>query len=283
MSKSVQSLERAFVILDILGNADCHLGISHIAELSKLPISTTYRLLSTLHQLGYVEKNPETNKYTLGIRLLQLRGVVIERLNLGEKAMPIMKDLMNVVNETVHLAVLNEGEIVYIERVEGLSTRGMYTRIGKRAPAHSTALGKALIAHLPESVWYRDVVDRHGLKRFSSTTITTVDELREELEATRRRGYAIDNGETGEPVRCVAAPVRDYTGRTVAALSISGPQTRIKPNRVSELGEAVIRAVKSISRQLGYFDTEHTSTTFEAVSKQAVSARPSNGISSKKS
>jgi DNA-binding IclR family transcriptional regulator len=254
MSNSVQSIERAFTILDILGNADHHLGISHIAEMSGLPLSTTYRLLSTLHQLGYVEKNPETNKYTLGVRLLHLRGAVIERLNLGEKAMPIMKDLMRQVNETVHLAVLDKGEVVYIERVEGLSTQGMYTRIGKRVPAHCTALGKVLLAHLPEETWYEDVIRRHGLKRFSPTTITTLEALQAELQHTRDRGYAIDNGEAGEPVRCVAAPVRDYTGSVVAAVSISGPQTRITPDRVDELGQKVRRAVRLLSRQMGYFE-----------------------------
>jgi DNA-binding IclR family transcriptional regulator len=261
MSDSVQSIERAFAILDILGNADYHLGVSHIAELSNLPISTTYRLLATLHQLGYVEKNTETNKYTLGVRLLHLRGAVIERLNLGEKAMPVMKDLMRQINETVHLAVLDKGEVVYIERVEGLGTQGMYTRIGKRAPAHCTALGKVLLAYLPEEIWYEDVIERHCLKRFSPTTITTLETLRTELQSICARGYAIDNGESGEPVRCVAAPVRDYTGSVVAAVSISGPQTHITPDRVEKLGQAVCRAVSLISRQLGYFEGSESEST----------------------
>lgn len=270
MLKTVQSVERAFAILDILGNADYHLGISHIAEKCNLPLSTTSRLLSTLQQLGYVEKNPETSKYTLGVRLLQLRGAVIERLNLGEKAMPIMKDLMKRVDETVHLAVLDEGEIVYIERVEGLSTQGMYTRIGKRAPAHSTALGKVLLAHLPEELWYTDVVERRGLKRFSSTTITDLEALRAELQQTRDRGYAIDNGESGEPVRCVAAPVYDYTGSVVAAVSISGPQSRITPDHVEELGQIVRRAVGLISRTLGYFEGDDPSRSNGAAGQKSI-------------
>lgn len=252
MTKAVQTIERAFKIIEILGNADYYLGISEIAQRSDLPLATTHRLLATLLKLGYVEQNPETNKYTLGVHILQLRGAVIEQLNLGIQAMPIMKMLMDRVGETVHLAVLNEGEIVYIERVEGLRTQGMYTRIGKRAPAHCTALGKVMLSNLPEEIWYEDVVNRRGLRSFSETTITSVNVLRQELQRTRERGYAIDNGETGERVRCVAAPIRDYTGQVVAALSISGPQTQITADRVPDLGQSVRKAADMISNKLGF-------------------------------
>jgi DNA-binding IclR family transcriptional regulator len=252
MSKSIQAIERAFSIIELLGNTDCHLGISVIAAQSDLPLATTHRVLTTLSRLGYVEQNPETNKYTLGVRILQFRGGAIEKLNLGVQAMPIMKILMNRVRETVHLAVLNKGEVVYIERVEGLRTQGMYTRIGKRGPAHCTALGKAILANADRSRWFDDVVHRHGLKPFSATTITTVAELEEELEKVRKRGYAIDNCESGELVRCVAAPIRDYTEQVVAALSISGPQKQITVERLSELGQSVSWAADLISRRLGY-------------------------------
>ena len=246
------SVKRTFMLLELLGNADQGLGVSTLAQQSQLPVGTTHRLLNTLKQLGYVEQDRETHKYTLGLRFLNLRGAIINQLNLAAVAMPVMKELMQRVNETVHLAVFNEGEIVYIERVEGLQTQGMYTRIGKRAPAHSTALGKTMLAYMPEAVVHQ-VVERRGLPRFSPTTITTLPELARELEAIRLRGYALDNGETGEPVRCVAAPVRDYTGQVIAAISISGPQERMHPSRDAELGEAVCRAAKLISARLGYF------------------------------
>ncbi len=246
------SVKRTFMLLELLGNADQGLGVSTLAQQSQLPVGTTHRLLNTLKQLGYVEQDRETHKYTLGLRFLNLRGAIINQLNLAAVAMPVMKELMQRVNETVHLAVFNEGEIVYIERVEGLQTQGMYTRIGKRAPAHSTALGKTMLAYMSEAVVHQ-VVERRGLPRFSPTTITTLPELVRELEAIRLRGYALDNGETGEPVRCVAAPVRDYTGQVIAAISISGPKERMHPSRDAELGEAVCRAAKLISARLGYF------------------------------
>lgn len=252
MSGSVQSVERALAILELLGNADVHLGISEIAQSSKLPPSTAHRMLATLMELGYVEQNPETSKYTLGVRILQLRGAVIGHLTLGVHAMPVMKSLMNRVNETVHLAILNQGEVVYIERVEGLKTQGMYTRIGKRAPAHCTALGKVMLAFTPQHGWYEQVVHRNGLRRYSPTTITTEEALLAELKHIRQNGFAVDNGETGECVRCVAGPIYDYTGSVVAALSISGPQAQVTPGRVPELSVAVLGACQSISEKLGF-------------------------------
>jgi len=247
------SIIRALDLIEILGNADGPLTISEIAELSTLPLSTCHRLLATLAARGYVEQNLEDHRYTLGVAILHMRGAVISQLNLGMIATPAMKWLMQRVNETVHLAVLNTCEIVYIERVEGLHTQGMYTRIGKRAYAHCTALGKVMLAHMPEHVW-QEVVDKKGLPRFSPTTITTVEGLVAEMERIRQRGYAVDNGETGENVRCFTAPIRDYTDSVVAAISISGPARQIPTTRDRELSEAVQQAARMISAKLGYQD-----------------------------
>lgn len=250
-NQSVQSVVRAFTLLELLGQADYHLGISDIAEKTGLPLATVHRLLNTLTNLGYVERNADTHKYTLGVRMLHLRGAVIDQVNLGVQSMPVMKSLMRHVNETVHLAVLSEGEIMYIERVEGLQTQGMYTRIGKRVPAHCTALGKVILAYSPDHVW-QEVIARHGLPRFSATTITTEKELLVELEHIRRRGYATDEGETGEAVRCIARPIRDFRGEVVAALSVSGPREQMHPGRDEEVSEVLQWAVDVVSAKLGY-------------------------------
>lgn len=251
MTQGVQSVERAIALLELLGESDHHLGITEIAELSSLPVATVHRLLTTLVKLGYVEQNIESHKYTLGIRMLHLRGAVISQVKLGVEAMPIMKMLMKRVNETVHLAVLSEGEIMYIDRVEGLQTQGMYTRIGKRAYAHCTALGKVMMAYMPDAVW-REVVERHGLPRFSPTTITTPEELVAEMLRIRHRGYAVDEGETGEQVRCIAAPIRNYRGDIIAAMSVSAPRDQLHPGRDKEISDAVIWATQLVSKRLGY-------------------------------
>jgi DNA-binding IclR family transcriptional regulator len=251
MTSSVQSVERAFRLLEILGQADNFITISELAEKSGLSLGTTHRLLETLISLNYVERDPTSRRYTLGLQVLHLRGAVIGHMNLSMQAMPVMKALMHRVNETVHLALLNDGEIVYIDRIEGLHTQGMYTRIGKRAPAHCTALGKIMMAHLPDAEW-RQIVKERGLPRFTVNTFTTVDALSAELKKSRERGYALDNEEVEIGVRCIAAPLWDYTGQVVAALSISGPISRMRPSRDSELSQAACWASRLISAKLGH-------------------------------
>jgi len=251
MSSGVQSVSRAFTLLELLGQSNNGRSISELSGASGLPLGTTHRLLNTLTQLGYVEQDSETRLYGLGLRFLHLRGQVIRRLGLAERAMPQMKALMRRVNETVHLAVLDKGEVLYIDRVEGMQTVGMFTQIGKRGPAHATALGKSMLAFLPDNVWRSVVADR-GLPRLSATTITTVAVFENELAAIRQRGYAIDNSEAGEPVRCVASPIYDYTGQVIAAASISGPCDRMRPERDPFLGEMICETCHTISTSLGY-------------------------------
>ena len=257
MSGGVTSVERVFTLLELLGAGDESLGISELARRSELPVGTVHRLLATLNQLGYVEQDVETRKYALGIRFLHLRGAVAKRLKLGEQAMPIMKALMRRVNETVHLAVLSEGEIVYIDRIEGFQTQNMYTQIGKRGPVHCTALGKALLAYLPEAA-VDQVIATRGLTSYTSRTLTTAAALKQDLSLIRQRGYAIDDLESDLSVRCLAAPIRDYGGRVVAALSISGPAAHIRPERDAELVKEVSWAAHQISAGLGYLDSKST-------------------------
>ena len=256
MSGGVTSVERVFTLLELLGAGDESLGISELARRSELPVGTVHRLLATLNQLGYVEQDLETRKYALGIRFLHLRGAVAKRLKLGEQAMPIMKALMRRVNETVHLAVLSEGEIVYIDRIEGFQTQNMYTQIGKRGPAHCTALGKTLLAYLPEAA-VDQVIATRGLTGYTFRTLTTAAALKQDLSLIRQRGYAVDDLESDISVRCLAAPIRDYGGRVVAALSISGPASHIRPERDAELVKEVSWAAHQISAGLGYLDSKN--------------------------
>jgi DNA-binding IclR family transcriptional regulator len=251
MSENVQSIERAFLLLELLGAEEHCLGVSELAQRSELSVGTVHRILKTLNQLGYVEQDLETRKYALGIRVLHMRGMVARRLKLGQQAMPLMKSLMRKVNETVHLAVLSEGEVVYVDRIEGFQTVNMYTEIGKRGPAHCTALGKVLLAHLPEPV-LDQIIDRRGLARRTRRTLTTPETLKEELARVRQQGYAVDDEESEDNVRCLAAPIRDYEGQVVAAISISGPRLRVRPDRDAELSRHVRWAADQVSASLGY-------------------------------
>lgn len=250
---SVQSVKRAFEVLEILGNSNSPIGVSEVATRSKLPLATVHRLLDTLTQIGYVEKDLETHLYTLGVRFLHLRGAIIDYVRLAAQSMPVMKRLVHKLDETVHLAVLSEGQIVYIERVEGFGTHSMYTRIGKRNYVHCTALGKAMVAYQTESC-VQEIISKHGLPRFSANTITSPERFMAELQITRDRGYAIDDYETEEPVRCIAAPIKDYDGQVIAAISTSGPMTRITPSRDPEISLAVCNAAHRISGAMGYIN-----------------------------
>jgi IclR family KDG regulon transcriptional repressor len=252
VSSNVQSVTRAFCLLELLGAGDDDsLSVSELARRSALPIGTVHRLLNTLIQLGYVEKDLETHRYSLGVRVLSLRGSVASRLRLGEQAMPIMKALMRKVDETVHLAVMSEGEVLYIDRVESFRTQNMYTQIGKRGPVHCTALGKVMLAYLPQAV-VDVILDHKGMTRYSATTITDRAVFAQELAGIRQRGYAIDDRESDETVRCVAGPIRNHAGDVIAAISISGPAIRMRPERDPELSEAVCWAALRISAGLGY-------------------------------
>jgi IclR family KDG regulon transcriptional repressor len=247
----VKSVERALALLELLGAGEESLGISELARRSGLPVGTVHRLLNTLNHLGYVEQDIETRKYALGIRILHLRGAVAQRLKLGEQAMPIMKTLMRRVNETVHLAVLSEGEVFYVDRIEGFQTQNMYTQIGKRGPVHCTALGKAMLAYLPDTV-VDQIVATKGLPRKTAKTITDPALFKAELKRIRQRVFAVDDNESEPAVRCVAAPIRDYNGKVVAAVSISGPAARMRPDRDQELSKEVCWAAQQISAGLGF-------------------------------
>jgi len=256
MNSEIRSVERAFGLLELLAHSDAPMGVCELADVTQLPQATVHRLLTTLVKLGYVSKDRETRRYTLGLRTFSLHGSVLRNMHLGIQAMPVMKALMARVEETVHLAVLSEGEVLYVDRVEGLyAPPSMYTYIGKRVPAHCTALGKAMLAHLPCEM-VTDILKRRGMHQMTAKTIVNPQVLEQEFERTRKRGFAVDNEEIEDGIRCIAAPIRDYTGAVCAAISISGPKTRVRPDREAELSRAVIWAVSLISTKLGYLDSE---------------------------
>jgi DNA-binding IclR family transcriptional regulator len=256
MNTEIRSVERAFGLLELLAHSDTPIGVCELADATQLPQATVHRLLATLAKLGYVSQDRGTRRYTLGLRTLSLHGSVLRNMHLGIQAMPVMKALMARVEETVHLAVLSEGEVLYIDRVEGLYTPpSMYTYIGKRAPAHCTALGKALLAHLSCEI-VTDVLARRGMRQMTAKTLVTPQAFEQELERTRQRGFAVDDEEIEDGIRCIAAPIRDYTDAVCAAVSISGPKTRGRADRESELSKAVIWAASLISTKLGYLGSQ---------------------------
>jgi len=247
----INSIIRASNILKCFHGIKTHFKISEIARQLKLDRSTTYRILLSLEKCGLVEKDQKTGEYSLGLSAFEIGNTYLRRMDFIKISKPIMTELALKVQETVHLAVLSDTEIVYVDKIDSPRTLGVMSKIGQRAPVYCTALGKALLAHLPEDERPRVINEIH-LKSFTSHTITSKKQLIGELKEVRRRGYARDRREIEEDVECLAAPIFNHLGNAVAALSISGPQRKINIPREKFFAGQVMKAAGLISSKMGY-------------------------------
>jgi DNA-binding IclR family transcriptional regulator len=247
----IQSVDRAVTLLDILTQADGGMSLGDLSQAADLPKSTTHRLLRTLIRHKLVRQDQETGKYVPGLKLFEMAYRVLDRMELRAQALPVVERLNKETNLTVHLAILDDGDVVYIEKREANRAIRMYSAVGKRAPAHCTGLGKVLLAHLSEEE-LRRIVEQKGLRRYTDRTITTWDELVNHLAMVRARGYALDEGEHEEMIRCVAAPVRDHRGQVVAAISLTGAVNHMDSEYAERLSGLVLRSAEEISRRIGY-------------------------------
>lgn len=248
-----QSIDRTLQVLELFSVEKPEWGVTEISEALNFYKSTVHGILSTLEARGFIEKNPVTGKYWLGIKFLELGSVVLKELDVRTVAQPYMEKLSREFNETVHLGVLVEGEVLSIEQKESSQSLRLQMYIGKRAPLHCTAVGKALMAYLPDEK-ITEIVNTHGLRRYTEHTITDLDALKAELEKIRAQGYAVDNMEHEEGVRCIAAPIRDSSGEVVASMSISGPAYRINEQNDAAIAARVKACCEEISAKMGYRD-----------------------------
>lgn len=248
----VQALAHGLAVLEAMARDESDWqGVSDIAARLRMHKSTVLRLLATLEHCGYVEQDLATRRYRLRLKLFELGSQVVGRTDLLKEARPVLERLNRECGEVVHLGVLDEGQVVYVEKVESTHTIRMYSRIGRRSPLHCTGVGKALLAFLPSEEIVR-IIETKGLKGYTPNTITDRSALLRHLEDVRARGVAFDNEEHEPGIRCVAAPVWDRTGALVAAISVAGPSLRMTPERLEELARPVMEAALEISRRLGY-------------------------------
>jgi DNA-binding IclR family transcriptional regulator len=247
----INSILRASKILRCFSQGKANFKISELAHQLNLDRSTTYRILLSLEKCGLVEKNGKTGEYSLGLGAFEIGNTYLRRMDFIKISKPIMTELALKVQETVHLAVLSDTEIVYVDKIDSPRTLGVMSKIGQRAPVYCTALGKALLAHLPEEERPRVINEIH-LKPFTSHTITSKKQLIVELKEVRRRGYARDRREIEEDVECLAAPIFNHLGNAVAALSISGPQRKINVPREKIFAGQLMKAAGLISSKMGY-------------------------------
>lgn len=248
----VQSIERAITILEQLSGHPQGMQITKLAEETGLSKSTVHRLLSTLIELKYVKQDTDTERYSIGYRALYLSRNLLNTSSLISNTKPFLQKLVDKINETIHLCVEENEEIVYIDKIESNQTIRMSSRIGSRAPMYCTGVGKIILSGKTEEEFF-DIVNRINFIKKTSNTIMNSSDLFEEIKQIRRQGYALDDIENEEGIRCIAVPIYDFSGKIVASFSASGPSSRITHEKIQNgLAEQVISTAKEISYQLGF-------------------------------
>ena len=247
----IQSVERAADILELFLVSKPELSIKEISEHLNLSKSTVHGIIKTLEHRGYLQQNPEDLKYKPGIKLFELGNFVGKNLDIAKVAKPIIRELVDELNETVHLVSLQRDEIIYIEKVEGQSALTIYSHIGKRAPFHSTGVGKSILAHLNENEVNR-ILSSITLESFTKHTMTNIEEIKEQLHVIREQGYAVDDEEIELGLKCIAAPIFNHQSNVIASISCAAPKMRLDENKLPQVIAGIRRAAAEISSCLGY-------------------------------
>jgi DNA-binding IclR family transcriptional regulator len=254
----IQVIDRASEILDCFTFDRPEMSVSEIAAKTRLHKSTAHRILIAMEYNGLIQQNRHTGYYYLGLKLFKLGNQALARINLREIAKPYLIDLMEETQESVHLAIPDENQVLYVEKVEGPHALRMPSRVGRRIPMYCTSLGKAMLSCLHEDE-VRKIIKSQSLRGYTPNTITKADKLLAELRRTQKLGYSVDNEEIELGLTCVGSPVRNHAGELVGAISIAGPSVRVRPARISALGKAVMKVAAAISTELGY-DSWESST-----------------------
>jgi IclR family acetate operon transcriptional repressor len=249
---SVQSLDRAFDLLEALADG-AELGVTELAHRTELVPSTVHRLLGTLAKRGYVAQSADSGLYRLGYKVAEIAGGLEQALmHLRAVARPHLERISAQTGETVNLVVLEGERVVYVDQVEGTRRVRMFTAVGTAALAHTTGAGKAILAYGGPDTAKLLYEGREPLERLTPGTLVTLAELEDDFARIRARGYALDEEEHEVGVGCIAAPVFDEAGAPVAAISVSGPTTRILASDLGELAGLVVRHAGEASVALGY-------------------------------
>ncbi len=224
-------------------------GITELATELGMTKSNVHRLLQTMVECGYATKDPLTNRYQCTLKLWQLGSVLGNRLDLRNIARPFLQELSNATRESVHLSVRHGRDAVYIDKINCAHPIGTFTQVGGRAPAYAVSTGKALLSALSDEELSRLYSD---FERFTDKTIGTLDRLKAEIAAVRRRGFATNRGEWHEGVGGIAAPIYDASQGIRGAIGVSGPLDRLTPKTMQGFASLVTRAAEAISRAMGY-------------------------------
>jgi IclR family acetate operon transcriptional repressor len=244
----VKSLDRALALLAVVADGN-GLSLTAAAQAAGLPPSTTHRLLATLARHGMVSFDATAQTWHVGVEAFRVGSKFLSRRKLPELSRAAMQDLVDALGETANLAVADEDGVVFIGQVETHAPIRAFFRPGTRGPFHASGIGKAILAHLPPTR-VAAIVRRAGLARFTARTILTEAQLADELARIRAQGFAVDDEERNDGMRCVAAPIFNEFGEPIAGLSISGPTVRVTPDSVPSIGPRVREAADAVTRAI---------------------------------
>jgi len=247
----LSSVKNALRVLNCFTIDQPKKGVGELALELGLAKSTVSRLMTTLASEGFVVRDSNSRKYRLGISILALSGIIMSNLEITKEAGPVVNKLVNELGETAHLAILDETDTIYVHKEECSHAVRILTYLGKRNPAYCTSSGKVLLAYSDEST-INKVIDK-GFIKYTNKTIDTKSKLLSEIKKVQERGYAYSKDEILEGVTSIAAPVRDYTGKVVAAITVVGHNQRINSDKIPVFAKKIIDASKEASERLGYF------------------------------
>ena len=242
------SLQKGLELLDCFARQETWSLAELAAELGQTK-PTVFRILHTIEAFGYLHKDPATGRYALAMRFHTLGSAAVRHEQLRWQALPPLQDLAAETGETVHVGILYDGEAICVQAVDGTRLIRMHAFVGKRTPAHASALGKVLLAHVPDAEF--DAFVSRGLARFTPATITDPVALREALHQIRSNGWGMDDEEMETGLRCLGAPITDHSGRPCACVAVSAPAARMDPQRIATLTPLIKATAARISRMLG--------------------------------
>lgn len=248
--KGAQLIDRLLDILELLSLEKDGLGVTEIGNRTGLHKSTVHRIVSALAERGYIEKVPGRGVYKIGLKLVEISSVYLNSVELKTEATPFLRELTSKLSQPTHLAILDGTDAVYIEKVDMVNNIRLYSQIGRRIPVYCSALGKCLLSGLHEGE-IDEILKRCSFERFTDKTLDKTGLLRQVREVPAI-GYAIDDEEHDEGIRCIAAPVFDYRGAVIAAVSVAGPVLAMTPQNDSEIGRLLMETARNISKRMGY-------------------------------
>jgi len=248
----VKSLAKALRILDTVGRFQHGTSIAALSKELKMGKSTVHRLLATLREFDLIWFDPTTSNYALGSRILRWSDLLVQQNPLVRHGLPVLRELVSAGRETANLAVMDGADVLYVAQFESMERLRMSEAVGTRHPAHCTALGKALLASLSEEEFDQLYSKVDALKSLTANTIADKRRLKEHLQKVRNEAVAYDFEENVVGVVCLGAVVRNFTGKPIAAMSVSLPIQRLRGESLITLKEHLLNAVNRLSRELGH-------------------------------